>query len=72
MQAKHRWLMKEDRTENVDTVAQNDRLKKMKQKKSEKILRCSSEKTNEELKPQLHNEFSKSSLVKQTRGLYEK
>lgn len=42
--------MEEDRTENVDTVAQNDRLK-MKQKKSEKILRCSSEKTNEELKP---------------------
>lgn len=37
--------MEEDRTENVDTVAQNDKLKKMKQKKSEKILRCISEKS---------------------------
>lgn len=50
MQAKHRWLMEEDRTENADTVAQIDKLKKIKQKKSEKILRCSSEKANE-LKP---------------------
>lgn len=32
--------------------------------KSEKILRCSSEKANEELKPKLHGEFLKSSLVK--------
>lgn len=31
--------MEEDRTENVDTVAQNDKWKKMKQKKSEEILR---------------------------------
>ena len=41
MQAKHRWLMEEDRTENVDTVAQNDKWKKMKQKK----LRLHSEKS---------------------------
>lgn len=57
--------MEQGRTENIDTVAQNDKLK-MKQKKSEKILRCSSEKANEDLKPQLHNEFLKCSLVKQT------
>lgn len=42
--------MEESTTENVDTVAWNDKLK-MKQKKPEKILRCSSEKANEQLKP---------------------
>lgn len=41
--------MEKGTTENTDTVAWNDKLK-MKQKKSEKILRCSSEKANEELK----------------------
>lgn len=51
MQAKHRWLMEEDRTKNVDTVTQNDKWKMMKQKKSEEILRCSPEKANEEIKP---------------------
>lgn len=35
--------MEQGTTENIDTVAWNDKLK-MKQKKSEKIPRCSSEK----------------------------
>lgn len=43
--------MEEGRTKNVDAVTQNDKWKKMEQKKSEEILRCSPKKPNEELIP---------------------